>query len=56
MMLNLNEQAAIQLVLNFIDTKMLLTAAADGFNEYNTAEAIEAADLIQKAINTYLSR
>ena len=50
----MNEQAALQLVFNFINTKSLLSAAVEGFNNECTSASAEAADLINKAIITYL--
>lgn len=52
--LNLNEQAALQLVFSFIDTKSLLSAAADGFALQDTTQSQDAVDLLSKTITAYL--
>lgn len=52
--LNLNELAALQLVLEFIPAKDLLIAAMNQFSEQNDPRSIDNADLCCKAIVSFL--
>lgn len=51
---NLNELAAVQLLLQFIPLKDLITAAMHGFAEGNSLKNKENADLCYKAIEAFL--
>lgn len=51
---NLNELAALQLVLEFIPVEDLLVAAMDGFSDKTDVRSKENADLCFKARETFL--
>lgn len=53
---NLNEMAAVQLLLQFISLKDLITAAMHGFADGDNIKDKENADLCYKAIEAFLSR
>jgi len=52
--INGNELIALKLVLEFIPTKELLSAAMNGFSEKETTRAKDNADLCFKAVQTFL--
>lgn len=51
---NLNELAALQLVLEYVSVKDLLHSAMNGFAECDDTESQDNADLCSKAINSFL--
>lgn len=52
--LSLNEITALYSVLEFIEVKDLLTSAMDNFYNINTVKAQDNADVIFKAVETFL--
>lgn len=52
--LNQNEVAALQLVLQFTSLKELLISAQTGFDEDNTTNSHDKADLCWKAVQAFL--
>ena len=54
MKVNLNEMAALQLVLEFISVKDLLTATMNDFSEKEDVKSKENADLCFKALESFL--
>ena len=53
---NLNEMAAVQLLLQFISLKDLITAAMHGFADGDSVKDKENADLCYKAVEAFLSK
>lgn len=53
--MNLNELAALQLVLDYVPLKDLLVSAMNNFAEKEDVRSQENADLCSKAINTFLN-
>lgn len=53
---NLNEMAAVQLLLQFIPLKDLITAAMHGFADGDSIKDKENADLCYKAVEAFLSK
>lgn len=53
---NINDIAALQMLLSFISVKELVQAAMNGFAEEDSVTAKENADLCFKVIKAYLSR
>lgn len=51
---NLNELAALQLVLEYVSVKDLLHSAMNGFAECDDTKSQDNADLCSKAITTFL--
>jgi hypothetical protein len=51
---NLNELAALRLVLNFVSVTDLLTSAMDSFSENNDTKSKDNANICFEAINTFL--
>lgn len=54
MKVNLNEIAALQLVLEFVSVNDLLTAAMNDFSEKEDTKSKENADLCFKALESFL--
>jgi hypothetical protein len=54
MLRNLNEEAAMALVGEFISVKELLKSAMKGFSESKDVKSQENADLCFKALQTFL--
>ena len=54
MKVNLNEMAALQLVLEFIPIDELLNAAMNDFSEKDDTKSKENADLCFKALESFL--
>lgn len=52
--ISLNEFAALQLVLEFVPVKTLLTSAMNDFSEQEDVHSKDNADLCYKAIATFL--
>ena len=52
--LNQNEIAALQLVLQFTNIKELLISAQAGFDEQDTINSHDKADLCWKAVQVFL--
>jgi len=52
--INLNELMALKSVLEFVSVKDLLTNAMHNFDETDTTKSRENADIIYKAIQTFL--
>lgn len=53
---DLNEVAAIRLLITFIPLKEIIVAAMHGFAEGNSTKDKENADLCYKALQTFLSK
>lgn len=53
--MNMNELIALHMVLEFIDTKDLLTAAMHHFADSKNAHDTDNADICYKAITSFLS-
>lgn len=53
---NINDIAALQMLLSFISVKDLVHAAMNGFAEEDSLTGKENADLCFKVIKAYLSR
>lgn len=51
---NLNEIAALELVLNYVSVKDSLTAAMNGFSEKEDIKSKENVDLCFKALDSFL--
>lgn len=56
MQLNINEQTALNFVLEFISVKELLTSAMHHFSEENNVQAKDNADTCFKAITAFLTK
>lgn len=52
---SLNELAALQIVLEYVSVKDLLTSAMNGFSEKEDTRSMDNADLCCKAIATFLN-
>lgn len=53
---DLNEVAAIKLLITFIPLKEIIVAAMHGFAEGNSTKDKENADLCYKALQTFFSK
>lgn len=53
---NINETAALNLVMSFITVKDLLAAAMSGFAQGDTTKDKENTDLCYKALTAFLSK
>lgn len=53
---NINDMAALNLVMSFITVKELLIAAMSGFAQGNTTKDKENTDLCYKALTAFLSK
>lgn len=53
---DLNETAAMSLIIQYISIKDLLSAAMHGFALNNTTKSQENADICSKAIETFLKK
>lgn len=56
MSLNLNEMAAMELVLKYVPLNALLQAAMEGFAEKKDIRSKENSDICFKAIDTFLTK
>lgn len=54
-MLDMNDLAALKMVLTFIDTKNLLLAAIDGLQANNSIKSKDTIELLNKCIIAYLN-
>lgn len=53
--INFNEEAALQLVTEFIPVKDLLVAAMNEFSKSSSQTAVENSDILFKAVQAYLN-